>query len=307
MKLTPSLAMRSICGVLTCGARRSRACPPRRSSSSTNEDVRPARRLFGRRSAAAAGNESGDEDGCRQKDSFLAPNHGRIVSRGVKRTADCAFCTHFAPAPLYGLRGNPRAAQERLRRRAAMMTAVDGRRRILPHLLLYCPRFGPGDQIEHRCGGPVSRASVSSRIGSAGRRLRWRALRRRHPRWAGVRGPPAAGLEGNGRSCADCHMPTDHFQLSPASADKRFRLLSLLRRFNPDADDPLFRPVDADDFRTNGDECQRLQQSAAERPDSHPVHVAAEHQAHRSGDQPAVESRPRSTSGGWSPPSTTSS
>ena len=34
---------------------------------------------------------------------------------------------------------------------------------------------------------------------------------------------------------------------------KRFRLLSLFRRFNPEADDPLFRPVDADDFRTNGE------------------------------------------------------
>ena len=60
------------------------------------------------------------------------------------------------------------------------------------------------------------------------------------------------GLDGNGRSCADCHMPTDNFQLSPASAEARFRLLLLRRRFNPDADDPLFRPIDADDFRTNG-------------------------------------------------------
>ena len=59
------------------------------------------------------------------------------------------------------------------------------------------------------------------------------------------------GLDGNGRACADCHMPTDHFQLSPKSVEARFRLLRLLRRFNPDADDPLFRPVDADDFRTN--------------------------------------------------------
>jgi cytochrome c peroxidase len=61
------------------------------------------------------------------------------------------------------------------------------------------------------------------------------------------------GLDGNGRSCADCHMPTDSFQLSPASAEKRFTLLQLRRRGNPDADDPLFRPIDADDFRTNGD------------------------------------------------------
>ena len=61
------------------------------------------------------------------------------------------------------------------------------------------------------------------------------------------------GLDGNGRSCADCHMPTDRFQLSPANADARFRLLQLRRRWNPEADDPLFRPVDADDFRSNGE------------------------------------------------------
>ena len=62
------------------------------------------------------------------------------------------------------------------------------------------------------------------------------------------------GLGANGRACADCHMPTDSFQLSPASAEARFRLLQLRRRFNPSADDPLFRPIDADDFRINGDE-----------------------------------------------------
>jgi cytochrome c peroxidase len=61
------------------------------------------------------------------------------------------------------------------------------------------------------------------------------------------------GLNANGRSCADCHMPTDNFQLSPASAEARFRLLQLRRRFDRNADDPLFRPIDADDFRTNGE------------------------------------------------------
>src|SRR3954467_14445151 len=66
------------------------------------------------------------------------------------------------------------------------------------------------------------------------------------------RGPH--GLNGNGRACADCHMATDHFQLSPASAEARFRLLQLRRRGDPHADDPLFRPIDADDFRTNGDD-----------------------------------------------------
>jgi cytochrome c peroxidase len=62
-----------------------------------------------------------------------------------------------------------------------------------------------------------------------------------------------AGLSGNGRSCADCHMPTSQFQLAPADVEFRYRLLQLERLFNRNADDPLFRPIDADDFRVNGD------------------------------------------------------
>jgi cytochrome c peroxidase len=61
------------------------------------------------------------------------------------------------------------------------------------------------------------------------------------------------GLGGNGRACADCHMPAVNFQLSPAGAEARFQLLQWRRQFDPNADDPLFRPIDADDFRTNGD------------------------------------------------------
>ena len=91
-------------------------------------------------------------------------------------------------------------------------------------------RAGSGERTAE-CGGEPCAAVVRGGLAFLDRRLR--------------------GLEGNGRSCADCHMPTDHFQLSPANVEKRFRLLSLFRRFNPNADDPLFRPVDADDFRTN--------------------------------------------------------
>jgi cytochrome c peroxidase len=61
------------------------------------------------------------------------------------------------------------------------------------------------------------------------------------------------GLESNGRACADCHMAADHFQLSPADAEARFQRLVTARRADRAADDPLFRPIDADDFRTNGD------------------------------------------------------
>src|SRR5205085_2675140 len=47
--------------------------------------------------------------------------------------------------------------------------------------------------------------------------------------------------------------PIDHFQLSPAIAEARFQFLQWRRRWEPNAVDPLFLPIDADDFRTNGD------------------------------------------------------
>ena len=59
-------------------------------------------------------------------------------------------------------------------------------------------------------------------------------------------------LGANGRACADCHVPTDHFQLSPSTAEARYRLLLIRRQFDANADDPLFRPTDANDFRTSG-------------------------------------------------------
>lgn len=135
-----------------------------------------------------------------------------------------------------------------------MMTAADGRRRLLLGfccMALVCAfviksgidlaargpqeqvsRAGSGERVDD-CGGEPCAAVARGGLAFVDRRLR--------------------GLEGNGRSCADCHMPTDHFQLSPASVERRFQLLRLARRFNPDADDPLFRPVDADDFRANGE------------------------------------------------------
>lgn len=60
-------------------------------------------------------------------------------------------------------------------------------------------------------------------------------------------------LGGNGRSCADCHMPSQGFQLSPEAARARFDALQENLEHNKNADDPLFRPVDADDFRLNGE------------------------------------------------------
>jgi cytochrome c peroxidase len=60
-------------------------------------------------------------------------------------------------------------------------------------------------------------------------------------------------LGGNGRACADCHIPSESFQLSPATAKARFEAMRLKRAQGKSADDPLFLPVDADDFRINGD------------------------------------------------------
>ena len=56
-----------------------------------------------------------------------------------------------------------------------------------------------------------------------------------------------AGLGGNGRACSDCHMDAEHFQLTPAAAQARFAQMT-----STGVDDPLFRAIDADDFRVNG-------------------------------------------------------
>ena len=56
-----------------------------------------------------------------------------------------------------------------------------------------------------------------------------------------------AGLGGNGRACVDCHMDSENFQLTPAAAQAR-----LTKMTQTGADDPLFRAIDADDFRVSG-------------------------------------------------------
>jgi cytochrome c peroxidase len=88
----------------------------------------------------------------------------------------------------------------------------------------------PGPQIT--CGGPPCDAVA-------------RGFRAFHDR-------ALVGLGGNGRSCADCHMPSDSFQLSPANVEARFQKLQARLAEDPAADDPLFRPIDADDFRISG-------------------------------------------------------
>jgi len=56
-----------------------------------------------------------------------------------------------------------------------------------------------------------------------------------------------AGLGGNGRACSDCHMDAENFQLTPAAAQAR-----LAKMLQTGVDDPLFRAIDANDFRVNG-------------------------------------------------------
>ena len=56
-----------------------------------------------------------------------------------------------------------------------------------------------------------------------------------------------AGLGGNGRACSDCHMDSENFQLTPAAAQAR-----LAKMTTTGVDDPLFRAIDADDFRVSG-------------------------------------------------------
>jgi len=53
---------------------------------------------------------------------------------------------------------------------------------------------------------------------------------------------------GNGRACATCHRPEDHFALTPETVEARYQALQARRQIDPQADDPLFRSIDADDF-----------------------------------------------------------
>jgi cytochrome c peroxidase len=55
------------------------------------------------------------------------------------------------------------------------------------------------------------------------------------------------GMGGNGRACSDCHMDSENFQLTPAAAQARLAKMTLTG-----VDDPLFRAIDADDFRVMG-------------------------------------------------------
>lgn len=53
---------------------------------------------------------------------------------------------------------------------------------------------------------------------------------------------------GNGRACATCHRLEDNFGLTPATVETRYQALQARRQYDPNVDDPLFRPIDADDF-----------------------------------------------------------
>jgi len=52
---------------------------------------------------------------------------------------------------------------------------------------------------------------------------------------------------GNGRTCATCHVPEQAFQLTPQNVEARFQALQQRRLTHPQADDPLFRAIDAND------------------------------------------------------------
>ena len=54
---------------------------------------------------------------------------------------------------------------------------------------------------------------------------------------------------GNGRSCSTCHDPADGYSLAPRTVERRWQLLQAAKRLDREADDPLFRSIDADDGR----------------------------------------------------------
>jgi cytochrome c peroxidase len=55
------------------------------------------------------------------------------------------------------------------------------------------------------------------------------------------------GQPGNGRVCSTCHVQNDAFGLTPAHVQKQWENLQKRRQEDPNADDPLFRSIDAND------------------------------------------------------------
>ena len=93
------------------------------------------------------------------------------------------------------------------------------------------PRFGADAPTD--CGGEPCDAVVrGSPRSSTAVRMVWMAT--------GARAPTATWRP----TVSSCRR---------ANVEARFRFLQLRRRWDPNADDPLFRPIDADDFRTNGE------------------------------------------------------
>ena len=98
------------------------------------------------------------------------------------------------------------------------------------------------------------------------------------------------GLDANGRSCADCHMVTDSFQLSPANAEARFQLPPV--GSGDGIRGPTIRCSGRSTRMTSGPTASTRATTAISRQNGL-VRVVfplpAEHQAHRSCDQPTVE------------------
>ena len=146
------------------------------------------------------------------------------------------------------------------------------------------------DASQHRRGRRCwRRTGMLAAKRNTRRRLRRRALRRGRARLPSRSSTGRLdGLDGNGRACADCHMATDHFQLSPADVEARFQRLQLPA---PAASRRRRSAVPADRrgrFPDQRRQRQRFQQPSPERSRQDHLRAAAEYQAHRSRDQRAV-------------------
>ena len=113
-------------------------------------------------------------------------------------------------------------------------------------------------------------------------------------------------LGGNGRACADCHMPSDSFQLSPAVARARFdALLAKLRAQQERGRSALPAGRRRRLPRERGQR-ERLLEPGGKRARARDDAVASERQGHRSSDRSALGRTPRSISGARSCPCSTS-
>ena len=164
------------------------------------------------------------------------------AQNGWNCSSFCRSCRFRRPAAPYELRAGLTSSLERNRESILLLTACG--------LVLFSTLLmRPAPPICPRQGWTRSRPTSAPPA-----YLRRRALRRGRARLPRLLRPEAGRAGGQWARLRRLPHGRQTISSCRRQASRRgSRRLQLRRRRHPQADDPLFRPIDADDFRTNGE------------------------------------------------------